>query len=574
MFKRRKKTESQEQNNERRQNDKGRRKIIIISAIITAVIGVVLYYFTLPALNLQSIGFWVFMLFIAAVFFGITFIWQGIRNYDLLWDKDKLSVFKIVHVAIGYGAAIVLFVILILISKPIFFNADEYRDLISVKEVNLEEEGTIVDSVPKVSNPEEIPIIDMNSAQRLGDKKMGEVENASQFKVNEEYNLIFYKGQQYRITPLEYDNFWKKLKNEGIPGYIMVDIYSNENSKIEYKTFMYSPSASFSKDLFRHLRFQHPTYMFGKAQFEIDEEGNPYYIVPVMKNTIKVFGGKKITSVIVLNAATGETQEYKLKNTPEWVEHVYSMGFMFDNMEYHLKYVNGWRNASILGSKKGVKKLVNEDTNDYSFIGNQGRVYLFNGITSLTSDKSITGFMLGDVRTGKVNYYNLVGGDEQSAMKVAEGEVANYNYKAGYPILVNVEGIPTYYMTLKDKSRNIKGMALVNVADITKSATALANGGIADETTLAEVTEKYKAEVGLKATENKIEGKITFMDKADIEGTTSFYFIIEGDSNLYMSSIENSKKQITYKVGDTVTINFTEYSKEDGVRFVTQITKK
>ena len=45
--------------------------------------------------------------------------------------------------------------------------------------------------------------------------------------------------------------------------------------------------------------------------FEIDDDGVPYWIAPVKKYNIGLFGGETIGKVVICNAITGETTTYK-----------------------------------------------------------------------------------------------------------------------------------------------------------------------------------------------------------------------------------------------------------------------
>lgn len=47
----------------------------------------------------------------------------------------------------------------------------------------------------------------------------------------------------------------------------------------------------------------------------------------------------------------------------------------------------------------------------------------------------------------------------------AEGAVQQFEYEATFPILINLEGEPTYFMTLLDRQGLIKQYAFVNVRD-------------------------------------------------------------------------------------------------------------
>lgn len=69
------------------------------------------------------------------------------------------------------------------------------------------------------------------------------------------------------------------------------------------------------------------------------------------------------------------------------------------------------------------------------------------------------------------------------------------------------------------------------------------------------------------------EGEIVTLYEAIKSGNTNYFFSLEGDETLYVSSIENSDKQVTMKVGDIVEISYFSAT-EEGVGIVKKITIK
>lgn len=59
-------------------------------------------------------------------------------------------------------------------------------------------------------------------------------------------------------------------------------------------------------------------------------------------------------------------------------------------------------------------------------------------------------------RTMETKYYEIEGAIEDSAMTSAEGKVQNLGYKATFPLLLNIDAEPTYFMALKDASGLVK----------------------------------------------------------------------------------------------------------------------
>ena len=83
------------------------------------------------------------------------------------------------------------------------------------------------------------------------------------------------------------------------------------------------------------MRFKYPTYIFNDLSFEVDEEGTPYWVCPVKKYNIGLFGGVTVDRVVLCNAVTGETVDYKVKDVPQWVDRVYSADLLVQLYDYY-----------------------------------------------------------------------------------------------------------------------------------------------------------------------------------------------------------------------------------------------
>lgn len=531
-----------------------------IAAVITALLGVWMNYLFMPAWNIRSVGLWGFL----AVMALIAIILFAIAEY--IADEDEY------HCSIGSGVvlAVVLVGMLICgISSCYMFNADNYHNIIEI------EDGNFNEDIPKVSENMQLSIVDVATAEKVGDRTVGSIKNATWYEVGNEYNLIKYQGKYYRISELNYGGFWKynKAKYDGIPGYVLVDAETQEAQYVELEnSIRYSPSAHFSYLLERHLRKQYPSYMFDKSFFEIDEEGKAYYITGVERPSIGVYGGGKIASFIITDASTGESKEYKTEDLPQWVDHAYSLSYLMRITDYNQEYVNGYWNSVF--SQTGV----NVTTYEYkgsgfdgynTAINANGDIVFYTGVTPASGAESNLGFILANPRTGEIKYYTCPGAEESSAQNAAAGLVQNLGYYATFPTIINVDGEETYLMFLKDNAGLVQRYALANIKDYTKVVQAESF-----EETLILYKEKIGTAVSEEPTEKEEiltkEGIIQEIYQAQIDGCTYYYFTIEGSTDLYMSSIKNSNKQVFLKIGDKVKFEY-KPSSEEGVYLVTKI---
>lgn len=529
-----------------------------IVGVCVVLLGIFLNWLMMPAWNFASAGMWGF-LFLIAVIAVIAF---AITEFSLddSWVCTAIS---------GVLCGVILLILMIGgLSSAKIFNANNYHNIIEIKDGNFNED---IPSVPEAT----IPIVDRGTAQKVGDRTVGGIKNSSWYEVSDEYNLIKYKGEYYRISELQYGNFFKyqKAKFFGIPGYVLVNV---ENQAAEYvelsEAIKYSPTAHLGEKLKRHLRREYRGFMFGKSFFEIDEEGNPYWITAVNKVTIGMFGGKKQENFVLTDAVTGDTKLYATEDLPDWVEHAYSVEYLMQVVKYHQSYVNGyWNNSELFGSKTGV----NCTTYDYSGGGFAGyntaitkddEIVFYTGVTPASGAESNLGFILASPRTGEVKYYDCVGAEESSAQLAAQGLVQNLGYVATFPTIINVEGEETYFMLLKDAAGLVQRYAFCSVENYTK---------VVEAKTFDEALSLYRGEVNIEAptveeTKSKV-GIISSLYQAEIAGYTYFYFTLEDSDMLYMSSIENSNKQVMLEVGTKVSLNYAE-SSEAGVCVVHKIT--
>lgn len=516
-------------------------KSIAVNLLVTAVIGLIYFYISLPALNLQSPDFYVFVgllcvvyIVSAAVTSGMSQSGSGAREYFRFIKTQCLPV------GLLFAALILVALVGSVVSMPLF-RASSYRDLLQV------ETGDFATDVAEISF-DQIPMLDDESAKRLGNRVLGDLDDmVSQFEVSNVYSQINYQGRPVRVAYLNYGDLvkWFTNRSEGLPAYIIIDMVTQEAEVVRLNAGMkYAPSEPLNRNLYRHLRFQYPTFMFATPVFEIDENGDPWWICPKLEKTIGLFGGDDINGAVLMNAVTGECTYYE--DVPTWVDRVYSANLIIQQYDYHGMFVNGFIN-SILGQKD-----VTVTTEGYNYIAMNDDVYMYTGVTSVTSDQSNVGFLLTNQRTKATKYYRCSGATEYSAMDSAEGVVQHLGYKATFPLLLNISGEPTYFMALKDNAQLVKMYAMVNVRQYTIVATG---------TSVAECEQQYirlladnniTAEVQLP--ETSTDGVVEEIRSAVIDGNSYYFIRLKGEQVFYSVSAAANPLAVILNVGDSVTI--------------------
>lgn len=510
------------------------RYAFIKAFIITVIIALISEYALLIPLNPRSPQFILYFSFLLLIFNGVYFIFN--RGFNKIMKYSLILA----------GILIVLIPVGTFISSPIF-NAKSYQ-----KQLVLDKKADFYKDNKTISY-ESIPVVDRESAIRLGDRKMGEmVDYVSQFEVDQSYEQINYKDNPYRVTPLEYSNLIKWFTNhgDGLPAYIRVNMVSQESEVVKLKEGMkYSKSDHFGRKIERHLRANYPSLMFDTLAFEINDDGIPYWIAPVYEYKIGLFGGKDIVGAVLVNAINGDHDYYDIKKVPEWVDRVYPSNLILTQLENYGKYTNGYLNTLL--SQKGVLR----PTDGYNYIAINDDVYLYTGLTSVSKDASNVGFAMINLRTKDGKFYNISGAEEYSAMSSAEGEVQNLKYKATFPILINAGGHPTYFLSLKDDANLVKKYAFVSVENYQLVATG-------DSVAQAEQAYYALLESNGKKTNagdfktNKLTGVISEINEAVVDGNSTYYFKIEGNDTIFIGDISLSDHFPLAKVGDNVTVEF------------------
>ena len=95
-----------------------------------------------------------------------------------------------------------------------------------------------------------------------------------------------------------------------------------------------------------HLYFDDPN-------FEVDENGHPYWVVPRIEYTIGLYGGTDITGVVLCDAVTGESQYYPIGEVPQWVDRAVSPDILIEQFDNWGTLKHGFLN-SIFGQKDSL----------------------------------------------------------------------------------------------------------------------------------------------------------------------------------------------------------------------------
>ena len=516
---------------------------VLINLGVTLAVGLVYFYINLPPINLQAPDFYSFALLLCIIYCGCAiltsgFQGQGVKGYFKFLRKQCL-------IPVVLAAAMLVLCLVGSLAGSVIFRARSYSQLLPI------ETGDFAAEVDEISY-NQIPMLDKDSAERLGDRKLGELSDmVSQFDVVEDYTQINYRGRPVRIATLRYMDLikWFTNRSEGLPAYLIIDMVTQNVELVRLEEgIKYTTEEHFGRNLYRHLRFHYPTYMFSQPVMEINEEGVPYWICPRLVKTIGLFGGTDVKGAVLVNAINGECQYYE--EVPPWVDNLYSAGLIMQQYDYYGMYHNGFFN-SLFGQRD-----VTVTTEGYNYLALGDDVWAYTGVTSTGGDQSNIGFLLTNQRTKESHFYSCAGATEYSAMDSAEGELQHLKYVATFPLLLNTGGQPTYFMAMKDNAQLVKKYAMVNVQQYQIVATG---------DTVAQCEQNYLAmlsqnglvdgDAGLSGTETA-EGAIAEIRSAVLDGNTVYFIRLTGSDIFYSVSAVDQTMAVILNVGDQVTITY------------------
>ena len=512
-------------------NNKFLRNFKKITLTLYVLLLIISYYIALVPINLKSVEFYGYatvMLFVLAFIFFIDSFFN---------EKSRLIYKTLLKISI---AMIVITALSNLYSSPIL-QSKRYASLIK-KQTSVFEEDI------KQADFTKLPVVDRDTAIKLGARKMGEMGDlVSQYNIDETYSQIALGEKPVRVTPLVYADFvkWFLNKDKGIPYYIKIDMVTQNASLVKLdEPIMYSMSDKFSRNLYRHIRFSYPTAIIDDINFETDDEGKPYFIATAVEPTIGLFGAPDTKYIIIVDAHSGKMEKYKTGNVPEWVDRVYPANMIITQLDDNGKFERGFLNSKI--KQEGVTKT----TDGYNYLISGSDISLYTGITSVLADESNIGFVIVNMRTKETKFYPVSSAEEFSVMDSAKGAVQEKGYDATFPLLINVYNRPTYFMSLKDKASLIKMYSLVDAQNYQKVAV----GNTVEETVenYQKITSDIMNNVGASSEKTIV---IEDIQSVVIDSNTLYYIKAKDEEKILSASINVDPRLAFIKAGDTIEVS-------------------
>jgi len=516
------------------------------------------YYLNHPSINIHKTSFWTGIVGICIIL-GAIFAINSIR-YKFNKDSRMKNFNYLPFISKLFAvSAIILFLVAVVgnIASSPLFRAKKYASLL---EIENKEFATDLEETEQITD---LALMDTESARIFGNRKIGSLsEVVSQYEVEMDYTQISIQKSPFKVSALRYASFfkwWNNRKN-GIPGYVRVNPVNSNAEYVQLEHGMkYVPSAYFNYNLMRHVQLKYPTKIITGYYFEVDDEGSPYYICPTVTSRIGLFGGMDVNGIIMCNPVDGKCQYYNIAGIPSWVDNVYNGHLLCDKYNWAGTLSDGFIN-SVFGQKNCRRTT---DDFGYKIIGDD--VWIYTGVTSVNGDQSNIGFVMMNQRTSEAKYYKVSGAEEHSAMAAAEGEVQEKGYVALFPSLINVGGVPTYIMVLKDDGGLVKMYAMVNVEQYNIVATATTQNEV-----FANYKKLLKSKGGNGKTDNITESTTEVIKVQDIQyintddGTV--VYIKDENHNVYKQKFSDNELLIKISAGDTLKVTFE--ASEDGINYL------
>lgn len=517
--------------------------------LILLIAGFIIVYFSLPVVSYGFSDLPLVLIFLLAIWVLLNRSVNTNASPEQIVRQVKS---KGVMVPVIIIAMLLIYTTILpgLTSWALFRSAD-YRDLIGKVEI-----GENLSTHMAPISIEKIRVVDQSLANLLGDKVLGaQPALGSQVRLGT-FTIQKVGTELYWVAPLLHSGFFKWQKNsQGTNGYVMVNATNERDVKLVQEVnnkkvlIKYQPEAYFFSNLERHLYFE-GYFNCGLTDytFEIDDEGNPYWVVTKYKKKIG-FYGEDAVGVVVVNTQTGETKEYSIDNAPLWIDRIQPDQFVETQLNDWGQYVKGYWNFS------NENKL--QITEHVSLVyGEDNRSYWYTGLTSVGADEATVGFILVDTRSKKAVWYRQSGATENAAKNSAIGKIQEKRYSASSPIPYNINGIPTYVMTLKDDGGLVKMFAMVAIEDYT----IVGVGNTLRETLMA-----YKNAFNM--TGNKLNTKtsaqkvtissvVTRINSDVKNGNSFYYFTVKNYPNIFIGSSQISNALPVSNVGDSIEISF------------------
>ena len=485
------------------------------------------------------------------------------QNFTSVWILFIIA--AIAGASLSYGTERMIKGVLVLAGLVVgvyflsafLFNADEKYESADMKT------KTEIQAFDETETPASVP---PQFARNKMKKAFGQVPNTSYYELG---NLQIQKvnGDYVYIAPVEFSDFWKWVKGDKTPGYFILSATdSTANPKFMKQEMKYTPSSYLNENIERHIRMKYPKKIFyGDVQLEVNDEGKPFYI-RTYGTFISARNGFDAEGVVLVDALTGDTKAYPIKDIPAFIDGAISPETVSLQNSYFGNFVKGFWNSKF--GKSDVKLPSDEGTeaNVTPVFNKDGDMYYF---TDFTSPKegvdSMLGYSMTNARTGEATYYtgNLEESymDSQGALQIIQKRFIEKKWDGKMPVLYNFYGEASWLTPVLDSNGFLQNYFIVSAANPEIAVYA---------DTPNQALKMYKTALqkgsgslnnNSKAEEKQDSGKVVRVYKEKSGDYTVVSFLLENGKN-YIVSSEISPLAIYLRENDTVKITYSDTEEE------------
>ena len=380
---------------------------------------------------------------------------------------SSLVNFRVINLIFPIGT-ILIFLFYNWVSTSAFFHAADYANLIgkisdnqTIKHWSQEIEPIDPTHIRLV--PEETAIILARTSLNQNATSSTQTSVGSQFNLDEEHiTLQKVKDKLVYVIPLDHRSFSTYTSVKEIPGYVIIDA-ENPQAQPKYVdkyAMKYSPESYFQHNLERHLYTNgYSDKILTDYSFELDDNGEPYWVVTVCKPSIG-WSGIVVEGVVIVDPKDGKMQFKSTKEVPEWVDRVYPSNLVKDYLSYYGEYSGGWWNG--FWANLNVK---NPEAVTLNY-GSDGKCYYVTPMTSANNkDASMTDLMYTDTKTGITKRYIVGGTTEDNLIEAVTTKLAYQHLHGEHIIYENVYGKMTGIVSVLGEDGSYRGAAFIDATN-------------------------------------------------------------------------------------------------------------
>ena len=408
-----------------------------------------------------------------------------------------------------------------------------------------------------LTKDDQLIALSAQAAENMMKKAFSQVPDSSMYELGD-LSAQYIKGKPYYVAPVEFNGFVSWFMNRELPGYFVTSATDiNDTAHFVKKDMAYSETSWFSHSIARKIYMANPRYQqVGEPILEVDNNGKTYWVQTLLR--VRWAGQLLFDNihVSITSADTGKTKVYKTSDLPKWVDvGVSPEAATLMNRTYGNPYAFNFRHKNQIkptenGSESGVTPMFNVN----------GSLSYFDDFTTVRSNAdSDKGYSLVDTRTGQLRFYtgkNVGIMDSEGAMKVAKQLHPQNKWHGSNPVIMNVDGTPTWVISMMDNNERFREYAYIKGADqniIGEGANA--SDALAAYRNALAGSAQTAAASDAKAKVKKTSGKVARVNtNATLDNKQVVVFKLVDDDILYTLDPSQKQTALLMQTGDQVTL--------------------